>query len=57
MNSNLMRMKMIRYYLTDKKVNVIFYITKHILLLDMTLVISGFWMKKYLAKTYFKKID
>jgi phenylacetate-CoA ligase len=23
----------------------------------MTLVISGFWMKKYLAKTYFKKID
>jgi phenylacetate-CoA ligase len=23
-------------------------------LLDMTLVISGFWMKKYLAKTYFK---
>jgi phenylacetate-CoA ligase len=25
-------------------------------LLDMTLVISGFWMKKYLAKTYFKKL-
>jgi hypothetical protein len=28
---------------------------KHILLLDVTLVISGFWMKKY-YKTYLKVI-